>query len=318
MAGAEKRYIKNLKCWIITEGIAGTENQCLGVAQALGVTPEVKRVALNFPWNVLSPYLALETSGTFSPPLKAPWPDLLIASGRKSIAASRYIKRVSGGHCLTVQIQDPRVPADQFDLVAVPAHDPTRGDHVVVTVAAPNKITAQALTDAKLAFPELGALSGPRVAVLIGGNSKAYTMSGDVTRSLAGTLSTVQGSLMVTCSRRTGIENHRILQTALDKPGNFFWDGQGENPYLAMLGWADVILVTADSVSMLSESCTTGKPVYMIELEGGSPRISKLHENLMARGALRPWKGSIESWTYEPLNDAQMVANAIKTRFSLV
>jgi mitochondrial fission protein ELM1 len=106
--------------WIITEGLAGTENQCLGVAEALGVTPEIKRVSLKQPWKLLSPYLGFEKAASFAPPLCGPWPDLLIASGRKSIAASRYIKKASGGKTFTVQIQDPRISLAHFDLVAVP------------------------------------------------------------------------------------------------------------------------------------------------------------------------------------------------------
>ncbi|MEZ5919300.1 MAG: ELM1/GtrOC1 family putative glycosyltransferase [Alphaproteobacteria bacterium] len=98
----------------------------------------VKRIALRQPWKSLSPWLNYECARTFIPALEPPWPDLLIASGRKSIAASRYIRKMSGGKTLTVQIQDPRTNPAQFDL-AVPAHDPTRGENVLVTTASPNR-----------------------------------------------------------------------------------------------------------------------------------------------------------------------------------
>lgn len=93
-----------LSCWIVTEGMAGTENQCLGVAEALGIEADVRRISLRQPWRILSPYLGLEFGASFVPTLTPPWPDLLIASGRKSIAASRYIKRASRGKTFTVQI----------------------------------------------------------------------------------------------------------------------------------------------------------------------------------------------------------------------
>ena len=63
----------------------------------------------------------------------------------------------------------------------------------------------------------------------------------------------------------------KILRDTLAGDKNFIWDGAGKNPYFAMLGWADAILVTADSVSMLSDACTTGKPVYLI------PRMAVIH-----------------------------------------
>lgn len=308
---------KDITCWIVTEGIAGTENQCLGVAEALGITPVVKRIRLRQPWALLSPYLGFETALTFEPALEGPWPDLLIASGRKSIAAARYIKKQSGGKTFVAQIQDPRFSRKAFDLIAVPEHDPARGDNVLVTMASPNRLTPQQLDDAKKEFASFSALPGPRIAVLIGGNSKAYRMSTKTMRKLVQQLSAVEGSLMITASRRTGEENAKILHDTFDDTDHFLWDGQGPNPYFGILAWADTILVTADSASMLSEACSTGKPVYMIPLDGGHPRIDKLHENLRKSGCLRVFDGSLEHWTYEPLRDAARVADEIRKRMNL-
>ncbi|NCC21414.1 MAG: hypothetical protein EOM26_03010 [Alphaproteobacteria bacterium] len=307
---------KRINCWIVTEGIAGTENQCLGVAEALGLRPEVRRVNLNPPWKQLSPALPFETGATFTPRLSPPWPDLLIASGRKSVAAARYIKRMSGGRTFTVQIQDPRAPASQFDLVAVPEHDRLRGGNVIVTAATPNRITPGRLAEAKAAFSQFENIKRPRAAVLIGGTSKSYTMTADIMRSIAHNLKMAEAGLMVTASRRTGDANRHILEQALEGTDAWLWDGTGENPYFGLLAWADIILVTADSSSMLSEAATTGKPVYLLPLEGGSPKFDRLHENLIRRGALRRFEGKIETWEYEPLGDAQFVANEIANRLN--
>ena len=308
---------KSYTCWIITEGMAGTENQCIGIAEHLGYPYSIKKIQLNNPWKTLSPYIGFEQDYSFSPKLSPPWPDILIASGRKSIAASRYIKKMSKGHTFTVQVQDPRVSENHFDLLAIPEHDPLRGSNVIVTKASPNKITQDTLTKEKEAFPEFENLRSPRIAVLIGGSSKAYNMTHEITENLANKLQDLDGSLMITCSRRTGIINQKILETKLKKDTNYFWTGSGNNPYLAFLAWADYILVTADSASMISESCTTGKPVYMIELDGGKKRISSLHNNLIKHGALRIFDGSLEKYEYTPLNDAKHVADAIKKEFKI-
>jgi len=292
--------------------MAGTENQCLAVAEALGVAFNVKRITLRQPWKAMSPYLGFEQSWSFSPSLPPPWPDLLIASGRKSIAVSRYIKRMSGGRTFTVQIQDPRIAPKHFDIVAIPHHDPTRADNVIVTDAAPNRVTNERLLAAAQDFSELADLPSPRIAVLIGGSSKAYTMSANVTRKLAEQLKALDGSLMITSSRRTGTENEVILRSALSYA--FIWDGTGDNPYFAMLAQADFILVTADSTSMISDACSTGKPVYMIPLEGGHPRIDRLHKHLIDKGVLRVFDGNLEAYDYEPLKDAHIIAEAIKER----
>ena len=312
---------KKISCWVVTEGLAGTENQCLGVAEALGVTPEIKRIELRQPWKSLSPYLGFECAASFSPALRGPWPDLLIASGRKSIAAARYIKRKSGGKTFTVQIQDPRIDPSAFDLVAVPAHDPTRGENVIVTISAPNRITDAKLKDAKEEWRALfEPLKAPRVGVLIGGSSKAYSLTPAITRKLCTQLQTLDARLMITASRRTGAENEAILKDALQD--HYFWDGTGENPYFGIMAWADFILVSADSASMLSEACSTGKPAYIISLEpkGGKvhPRIDKMHENLRQSGCLRDFDGRLEPWTPTALRDADLVADEIRKRMNLL
>jgi mitochondrial fission protein ELM1 len=301
-----------VNCWIITEGLAGTENQCLGVAESLGITPVVKRVQLRQPWKLLSPWLGFEHAGIFSPALNPPWPDLLITSGRKAIAAARYIKKASGGKTLTVHIQDPRINPRSFDLLAVPAHDPARGDNVIVTLAAPNKITPEKLEAAKKQFSFFEKIRGPRVAVLIGGDSKAHALTPALMQKLADQLKNLNAGLMITTSRRTGVENERILKEALAGTDAWIWDGQGENPYFGLLAWADAILVTADSTSMLSDAGTTGKPVHMIPLEGGGRRIDSLHENLIEAGIVRRFEGRLERWNYKPLRDAEKIASAIK------
>lgn len=322
------------KTWVITEGIAGTENQCLGVTQALMLNPDIKRISLAEPWNTLSPFLSLENKNSFTPHLEPPWPDLLIASGRKSIAACRYIKRKSKNKTFIVYLQDPRVPPSFCNLVALPQHDPTRGKNVITTIGAPNKITQSLLKEAQENFRALGALSSPKVAILLGGKSKAYTFSADQVRKLCMQLKSLQASLMISTSRRTGKDNEDIIRSELGSLDNVvFWDGSQaqtshlknaqasqqkpdiffkENPYLGFLAWADFIIVSPDSASMLCEACSTGKPVYMLDIPGGSSRIKKLHSNLISHGALRKFEGILESWTYTPLQDAQTVAKYIR------
>ena len=304
--------LKKIRCWVVTEGIKGTENQCVGVAEALGIAPRIQHIKLRWPWNILSPWLGFENRFTFSPALAAPWPDLLIVSGRKSIAAARYIKRQNPA-CFTVFIQDPRINPAEFDLVITPSHDSAHGDNVVKTLAAPNRITPQRLHGASEHFPALNALPGKRVAVLIGGNSKSHRLTSEQCLKLAKQLKGLDVSLMITVSRRTGAENEAILRKALPEGERvYFWDGTGDNPYFAMLDLADTILVTNDSASMLSEAASTGKPVYAVPLEGGSRRLDMMQQNLIDHGAVRLFDGTLEDWAYERLGDAQIAADAIK------
>lgn len=310
--------IKKLTCWIISEGMAGTENQCISVAEALGIEPIIKRINLTFPWNLLSPYLGFETKITFKPNLLEPFPELVIASGRKAIAAANYIKKKSGKNTFTVYLQDPRTKHSKFDLIAVPFHDKIRGKNVITTDGAPNRITSEKLNDAKDKFFHIfKPLKSPRVAVLFGGNSKAYKLTTKTTKNICNQLSKLNTSLMITASRRTGEENLKIIQNKLDNGKNFIWNGNGENPYLGILSWADYIIVTADSTSMISDAVTTGKPTYIIPLEGGSKKFDTFHNHLRSLGVADIFKGSLEKYEYTPLQDAQKIAKEVKSRIKL-
>lgn len=306
-------------CWIITEGMAGTENQCLGVAEAMGLMPVIKRIGLRQPWKALSPFIGFEQAWSFTgDKLKAPWPDLVISSGRKAIAAARYIRRQNGDKTFIVQIQDPRMRATTFDLVAVPAHDRLRGHNVFVTTATPNRITAQRLHDGRQDFAAiLRSVPNPRVAVLIGGTSKTYTITPENMKTLAAQLKELDRlgyGLMVTASRRTGEENLLTLKNALHSTKAYLWDGRGDNPYFGLLGWADYIVVTADSASMISEAASTGKPVYVIPLAGGSAKFDRLHGTLLEKHIIRPFSGQLQPYIYEPLQDAALIAAKIREK----
>lgn len=307
---------KNVTCWIITEGMIGTQNQCVGVSEALEKSINIKttimKIGLNQPWKTLSPWLGFECACSFTEQLTAPWPDLLIAAGRKSIAAARYIKKQSGGKTFTVQLQNPKVAPNQFDLVAAPYHDDIKGKNVISTHGAPNRLTPEKLSLAREDFKSLfEPLDKTRVAVLIGGNSRTHQLTKDIMEQLVTQLKSLDASLMITASRRTSEENLKILQDGLKDTDAYIWDGTGENPYFGMMAWADHIIVTSDSVSMLSDAGTTGKPVHMVALDGQSSRFDRLYAHLQDIGVMRRFDGTLEPWSYEPLNDAQMIADNI-------
>jgi mitochondrial fission protein ELM1 len=96
-----------------------------------------------------------------------------------------------------------------------------------------------------------------------------------------------------------------------------FWDGRGENPYFGYLGLADAVIVTADSVTMISEAAATGKPVHVAALEGGSAKFRRFHAAMQEAGVTRPFAGRLEDWRYEPLDEAARIATEVRRRLEL-
>jgi uncharacterized protein len=309
-----------LSCWVVTDGKIGMENQCLGLAESLGLTPVVKRIKLRSPWRQLTPYLRLGKRFAFSKAgdaLSPPWPDLLITTGRLAVPAALRIRNASRRRTVCVHIQDPVVDPERFDLIIVPRHDDVRGTKVMTSRGGLHRVSPAMLSREAEKFREsFSHLPRPWVAVMIGGANAVYQFSPremvPLSVQLAEMARQQQMSLLVTPSRRTGEANMAILQAALHEVPNFIWDGTGPNPYYAMLALADSLLVTCDSVNMVSEAASTGKPVHVIKLPGGSAKFERFHQALQDDGVTRPFTGRLEHWNYTPLNDMELAAARVR------
>jgi uncharacterized protein len=124
------------------------------------------------------------------------------------------------------------------------------------------------------------------------------------------------GSLMMTFSRRTPDDARALLAARLrDLPG-MIWDGEGPNPYFAFLAAADYILVTEDSTNMAAEAASTGKPVFILKLDGESPKFRLFHQDLERHGAARPFGGGFHGWSYPPLEETDRAATEVLRRLA--
>ena len=308
--------------WVVTDGKAGMEVQCLGLAEAAGLVPVIRRVRLRQPWHTLSPWLPVTGTIAYAPvsadgstgSLEPPWPDVLIASGRRSAGPALHVRRASRGQTFVVQIQDPRVPPRLFDLLIVPRHDRATGANVITTRGSLHRITASRLALEAAGSP-LSQLPHPRLGVLLGGNNPAYRMTPAIINQLGQDLIKLAStgvSVMVIGSRRTPDWAINCLRQMLQDKKTIIWDGTGANPYLSILATSDSFIVTSDSVNMVSEAAATGKPVHILALEGGSAKFKAFHNDMREAGITRPFTGSLASWSYHPLNETVRVADVLR------
>ncbi len=318
-----------LHVWAVSDGRAGIEAQALGLAEAIGrrapVILKTKRIEMRTPWSWLpsgfvpAPRHAL-TDG--SDPIAPPWPEIFIGCGRASIPLAMGMRSWSRGKTLVVQLQDPRVNPREFDIVVPPIHDGLEGPNVISIVGACNRITPDRMDEAigeytSLPIEDLGA---PRIAVLIGGKSKRQDISAKRAREISDALLAVQqetgGALMVTLSRRTSDAARMQFRTWLAPHSAIFFEGEGANPYPAILGAADHIFVTADSVNMATEAAATGKPVHILTVDGDLGKLARFHQSLARRGCSRTYAGKLETWSYPPLLETDRVAAAVLTAWA--
>jgi mitochondrial fission protein ELM1 len=265
--------------WLIDAYRAGERGQVRALVDALGWPCEIKQ--LSYRHRVFLPHVLGQSSlrgisAQSAALLRPPWPDLVISSGVRNEPVCRWIREQSGGRTRYVHVGRPWAPLRTFDLVIttpqyrVPAHP-----NVLNNILPLHGVTASRLAQARAEWESTFAdLPRPRFAVIVGGDSGPFTLGPKAAARLGREASQMArahgGSLLITTSSRTSADAANALQAAITAPHYFFrWDGGvAENPYMGILAWADRLMVTADSIAMLSEACATGKPVSMFDLGG--------------------------------------------------
>jgi len=310
----------------MTEGFAGMENQCLGLAKALNLKFTFKKVSLPFPWKYLPAHLcfpSLSSVQVNAESINPPWPKILISCGRMGAIISRVMKKIGKEQIFSIHIQNPKINLKNFDLVVIPRHDGITGENVLLSNGALHHITPKLLEKNKMDFDQrFSILPKPIIGVLIGGSSKSYKFNRSSLMNLINKLKNLHNkigcSFVIAPSRRTEEEFTKLIKNNLEDIPKYIWDQKSTNPYLGILSSADTIIVTCESVSMISEACATGKPVYLFEYKGKSKRIKNFHEMVYKRGYAKPLNDSLEKWTYKIPNETELVANQIKKRFNKI
>jgi mitochondrial fission protein ELM1 len=312
------------RIWVLADERPGNANQALGVAEALGWRFQVRELRFGrlakLPNLLLGHSLAGLTDHSRAR-IVPPWPDLVIAAGRRSAPVARWLKERHPGAFL-VQLMWPG-SAEGFDLIAVPEHDRARdAPNLIRTVGAPHRITAARLAQAAEGFAPLHAgLPRPWIACLVGGSSRHGRFTpADAARLARDAIALADargGSVLAVTSRRTGAACEQALAENLAGGPHLLhrWARNDEDPYLGVLGSADAVLVTADSVSMCTEACAAGRPVCLWRAGMRVPgKLERLHRRLEQEGHLRPigapWPGRLPP----ALRPAETVARAIRER----
>jgi mitochondrial fission protein ELM1 len=303
--------------WILSEPYAGLQAQALGLAEAAGLTPDLRTLTSRFPWNFISPpRWPWPLAAVNRDALAGRLPDVVVGCGGMAGAVGAALR--AGGQRV-VHVQHPRMPLRRFDLVVVNRHDEVTGPNVITTRTALHRVTpARLAEEAALWQARFAHLPRPLVAVLIGGTNGRFRLTTGVAEGLAKSLAAMMAAdgvgLVLTPSRRTDPAATEILRSVLVPLGAAVWDGTGDNPYYGMLALADMIVVTTDSVSMVSEAAATTAPVMLAALPGRSRRIGLFVDGLIAEGRVRPFAGRFEPWPVTPLDDTPAAAQEMRHR----
>lgn len=286
--------------WLLTGHKAGDNNQVLALGDALGWP--YRRISLVYrPWELLSNrLLGVTLSGIDrqkSTQLHPPWPDIVITAGRRNEPVARWIQRQSGKKVRLVHIGRPWASLDCFDLiVTTPQYFLPQRENILHNRLPLHRVDEAVLQQAASEWSaKLADLPRPWLAVLLGGDSGPFVFTPEKARRLAEQVNNrVQhsgGSLLVSTSARTPADAWEAFRHCIRVPHYYFeWHKNTGNPYFAYLALADEFVVSGESMSMLTEVCATGKPLFIFD-PGDDAGPHKA----------RPWWRIAHNFRYKPL-----------------
>jgi mitochondrial fission protein ELM1 len=299
-----------LTAWALTTGEAGMRTQARGLAQAVADVVIEKTTTP-------PPFWGWGGQSMAGDELSPPWPDILVTCGRRSVRRAIAIRKASGGRTLTVHIQDPRGRAGAFDLVIAMGHDRIlAGGNVIKVPTALHDLTPENLSVAADRWRErFAGLGRPLVGVVVGGDlrGRPFTLAdaGRLVERLRDLRSATGAGLAITPSRRTPAPVRALLADVFGAdPRVFLWDLAGENPYRGILALADRLVVTSDSVSMVSEALSAPRPVEIFDL--GFGRHAGFIQGLIDARLARRFEGDPRiPVTRGPVNSTTRAADAV-------
>lgn len=301
------RQAPSPQVWLIEPYRAGERSQTLALAEVLQWPFETKRLRyrkFQYRTSLFRGSDLGDVDLAHSDALTPPWPDLVISAGMRNEPVCRWIREQSGGRTRIVHVGRPWADPERFDLVVTtPQYRLPSKPSVLQNGLTLHRVSAERLEQAAAVWgPRLRQLPRPYVAVIVGGNSGPYTLGPHAARRLTAQACALArrdgGSLLVTTSSRTPAAAADALVPAIDVPANVYrWRASdAANPYMGYLALADSIIVTGDSIAMLSEACATTKPVYLFDLGCRRQSMRFPHEQPPGRNDFR-----LTAWLYRAL-----------------
>ncbi len=325
--------------WALTDDKIGSNNQSIAIAEKLSCYYVVKKIVYNglirIP-NFLRRDTLLGVDKKESSDIKYDLPDVVVCAGRRLSSVALNIKKRSHGRTFVINIMNPDLPYDNFDVLLFPIHDNTpqkflKKGNIIETNGSLTRVNLAKIEEEKEKWNEsFKDYKRPLITLIFGGDTKNRKFNGVecgvMVSNLANIVNRVSGSLLITTSRRTSSEctsqirrksncDHYIYDWRWENDQKNLMKSELGNPYFALLGLSDFLIVTGDSMSMVSEACSTGKPTYVyMPKEALSAKHLRFCNEMIKQGYIKEFDKNtdyIQKYNYMPLNELDRVVNLI-------
>jgi mitochondrial fission protein ELM1 len=309
-----------LKALLLTQGMHGMISQVEGLARALNLDFKHQTIKLKNFWNFIPPKFTPISENVLSENFICD-AKVIISCGRKSVIPSIALKKRFGKDIFNIHIQDPKVSTSNFDLIVCPKHDGLDGKNILQTIGAIHYLSIKEIEKSS-SYLKVNKDNKKLVAFIIGGPNNYYDFLeveiDQLFNKIKIMFSPDKYKLMVVPSYRTPKE---IIEKAHNRfsPDHLVIKAVDKNAYLSALSLADLVIVTCDSTSMISEAAVTGKPIYIANMKAkkDSKRFKSFYSQLQEMNVIRDLQDKIELWTYNKLDEVNRIAPIIKEKMKL-
>jgi mitochondrial fission protein ELM1 len=310
-----------LKALLLTQGMHGMISQVEGLAQALNLDYEHHTIKLKKFWNYIPPKFTPISENVLSKKFACE-AKVIISCGRKSVIPSIVLKKKFSKKILNIHIQDPKVKLSNFDFIVAPEHDGLKGKNVLISKGAIHYLTNDELDVNKNYLKSRINNQKKIVTLIIGGPTKYYDYNEKVVDSI---FLKIKQNFLDNNYQLIVVPSMRTPQNIIDKAKNYFNGDQiivpnvDKKAYLCSLKNADHIIVTCDSISMISEAAITGKPIYVAQMPTikSNERFKNFFNLFASLNIIKELGSPVENWTYNKLNETNKIANQIKEKIRL-
>jgi len=312
--------MRKLKGLLLTEGMHGMISQVEGLAKALDLEFVHEKIELNSFWKLFPPRLTPINNFIFKNKINHDF-NILISCGRKSVVPSIYLKNKFKNKIMNIHIQDPKVSLNNFDYIVTPEHDDLKSKNVLSSKGAIHYLTNDELDENENYLKSRIDSQKKIVAFIIGGPTKYYNYEEKVIDEI---FLKIKNNFLNNDYQAIIIPSMRTPKSIIKKSQDYFVQGQvvidnvDKKAYLSALKLADHIVVTCDSISMISEAAITGKPIYVAQMP--TTKKNKRFENFFklfeSLKIIKNLDTVVESWSYQKLDEANKISTYLKSKLN--
>ena len=306
-----------LKALLLTQGMHGMVSQVEGLAKALKLNYKHQNIKLKPFWNLIPPKFTPISENLLIEKFVCDC-KVIISCGRKSVISSIALKKRFGKEIFNIHIQNPNVSLKHFDIVISPEHDNLKGDNVITNKGAIHYLSKKEISQ-NLKYLKLEKEKKQIVAFIIGGPNKYFSYSEDQVHYIFNKVKTLftpdKFKIII-------IPSYRTPENVIKKAFNTFSFNHlvvkevDKKAYLSGLALADFIVVTGDSISMISEAAVTGKPIYIAMMKSmrSSSRFKTFYNQFKSLGIVKDLEDKVDNWSYDKLDEVNRIAPIIREK----